>query len=114
MTRYVNILTLLVLVLVTFRWEPNAEPDITQYVIYQVYQGVRLEIARVNHPTTTVSVDVPRIIVANGYFVARAVDTEGYDSEDSAQARCDYQECIDKYLLPGQTTGIGLEPDPSP
>lgn len=100
------------LVLVTFRWEPNTEPDISHYLLYHEYQGVRVQIGDpIPHPATTVTVDIPRATVANGYFVLRAVDTEGFDSEDSDQARCDTQACIDKYLLPGSTSNIRLSPD---
>jgi fibronectin type 3 domain-containing protein len=99
-------------VLVTFVWEPNTEPDMSHYRLYQTYQGQRTPVMVILHPASTLSVDVPRAIVADAIYVLTAVDTEGFESGDSDQARCDTQACIDKYLKPGKVTGVDLDPGP--
>lgn len=83
----------------------------SHYILWQVYQGQRIEVGRINHPGDTISVDIVRAIVAGATFYLTAHDTEGFRSDDSDPARCDTQECIDRYLIPGKTTGVDLEPD---
>ena len=111
MSRIIKILALLSLVLVFFRWDPNTEPDVSYYRLYQIYQGQRTPVMVILHPASTLTVDIPMAVVADATFVLTAVDTEGFESEDSDQARCDTQACIDRYLLPGSTSNIRLSPD---
>lgn len=99
-----KIILQIIFVMVFFEWEPNVEPDMSHYILYQRI-GVEETILNnhIPHPTATVGVDIPVNDLAEGWYYLKAVDTEGFKSDRSNEVNCD-QPCIDKYLS-GNPTG---------
>lgn len=93
-----KILIQIMLVVVFFAWEPNTEPDMSHYVLYQRIGVAIKELKIITHPTATTSHDIPTSELAVAAYYLKAVDTEGFESEPSNERRCDEQWCIDKYL----------------
>ena len=134
MEAYKNIV-LAVLVMVCFTWEANHPNDgVAHYQLYKTYVDlggtVRLydEIGGevpgpalpYSWPETRVEhcIDLTRQDLIDYGFVVTASDSYGRESDYSNIADCKTdQSCIDKYLKPGQVTGIHkvtgihLEPD---
>ena len=69
---------------VTMQWNPNTETDLAGYRIYQREAGHGYDYASPvwEGPETTCKID--SLVKTKSYhFVARAFDTEGYESENS-------------------------------
>lgn len=85
-----KLLVLLLLITVHFRWDANTEPDLAGYRIFRRPAGsiydYSIPVADIpctggdTSCTTGSDVNVPD---GDYYWVVRAYDTEGYESEDS-------------------------------
>jgi len=106
LNKTVKMVISIVFILVTFQWDPNVEPDMSHYELYQRVDNITTVIeANIPHPTSTVSVNISVDDLRDGAFYLKAVDTEGFKSDPSNEATCD-AECVAKYLEGGQITDI--------
>lgn len=71
---------------VKLAWDPNTEPDVKTYKVYRT-DGVRALMGSVEHPLTTISINVtvPDGSEGAATFIATASDTTGNESGDSNQ-----------------------------
>ena len=105
----IMIVVQIIFVLVTFQWDPNVEPDMSHYELYQRVAGVVTVVnPNIPHPTSTVSVDISVGDLRDGAFYLKAVDTEGFKSDPSNEATCD-AECVAKYLDGGPIINIVIK-----
>jgi len=88
-----------ILVIVYFAWQPNTEPDMSHYRLYQRIGSsiIRLK-DNIPHPAATTNHNIPTTDLAIASYYLTAVDTEGFESEPSLEYDCSEQWCIDKYL----------------
>ena len=89
---------------VSLAWEPNTEPDLAGYRIFyrQVYGHYDYEYPVWEGNSTTCTIDI--LLDGVDYcFVARAFDTEGFESLDSTEA------CTDFPVVDNDNDGYSLD-----
>jgi len=98
-----------IIVIVYFAWQPNSEPDMSHYRLYQrIGSNITMLKDNISHPAATTNHDIPTTDLAIGIYYLTAVDTEGFESDPSNEYSCNEQWCIDRYLSGG---GSLIAPD---
>jgi len=87
-----------------FQWEPNSEPDLAGYRVFSRLGGQGYDYGEPvwegNETTCTISIADE---YATHYFVVRAYDIEGFESEDSNEAIYAYEKALPEG---GDTTSV--------
>lgn len=85
-----KVLIQIMLIVIYFAWQPNTEPDMSHYQLYQrIGSTIKLLNEYIPHPTSTTSVDIPANELKDAWYYLKAVDTEGFTSYPSNEYKYD-------------------------